>query len=281
VQQIAFAAEPDGSLRVESVTVLMDDGNSGRFEPNTLLLCAGERNQDLLDPQKLVFPQGAATPASFASLNQLQRSTDMDMLVARDTSGALPDENGSVSGGVFQDEKGQDWSVDAFIVSRRDLRGEQIWIISGRAYRTDSAGKRQFPTVKERRRFLISYLASLFPASFGQSYQKMIWGVYPARLTTWNSGQKNTLAAKTVATMGVDGLLVCYTDRLTITPLAAEAIEQEISSNLRLRWPSASVPMPVLPPGPVAIHPEYWRTPGRREHQTSWPWAEFQANCLK
>lgn len=281
VQQIAFAAEQDGSLRVDSVTVLMDDGNPGRFEPNTLLLCAGESNQDLLAPHKLVFPPGASAPTSFAALNQLQRSTEMDMLVARDRSGTLPDENGSVSGGVFSDGKGQYWSADAFLVSRRDLNGDLVWIISGWVYRTDAAGNRQFPiTGRQRRRMLIDYLAKIFSANFGQSYQNMIWGVYPARLTTWNSGKKRTVARKTVTTMGIEGLLVCYTDRLTITPLAAEAIEQEISSNLRLRWPSASVPMPGLPAGPVAIHPEYWRTPGRWEQQTSWPWAEFQANCL-
>lgn len=80
--------------------------------------------------------------------------------------------------------------------------------------------------------------------------------------------------------MGIEGLLVCYTDRLTITPLTAEEIEQEVSLQLRPNWLSPSVAMPPLPPQPLAIHPEYWKTPARWEHQTSWPWLAFQANCL-
>ena len=130
---------------------------------------------------------------------------------------------------------------------------------------------------------LIEFLSRVFPNSFGALYQQLIWGVYEARLTTWrrpDGPNLNTLAAKTIDSMGIDGLLVCFTDRLTTAPLAAEAIEQEISSNLRLRWPNASVSMPSIPPGPVAIHPEYWRTPGRWEARTSWPWAEFEARCI-
>lgn len=286
VQQIGFATDADGTLRVECVTVLMNDGSSARFEPYTLLLCAGENNQALLDPQILVFPQGMQAPPRLASPNQmrLQRSADLDMLVARDPSGALPDVNGSVLGGVFTDEQGQYWSADAFVESRRDLNRERIWIISGRVYGTDSAGEN--PTSisgRPMRRLLIDYLSNIFPHSFGKMHQQMIWGVYPARLTTWRrpGGRKlNTLAAKTIDNMGIDGLLVCFTDRLTITPLAADAVEQEISSTLRLRWPSASVPMPHIPLEPIAIHPEYWRTPGRWEQHTSWRWADFEANCL-
>ena len=56
VQQIALTADAVGDLRVEHVAVLMDDGSPARFEPNTLLLCAGEYNQDLLDPHLMVLP---------------------------------------------------------------------------------------------------------------------------------------------------------------------------------------------------------------------------------
>ena len=286
VQQIGFATVADGTLRVDHVIVLMNDGTSARFEPNTLLLCAGERNQDLLAPQISVFPQGVQPPARLANPNQLrlQRSADLDMLVARDLSGSLPDVNGSVLGGIVPDEQGQRWSVDAFVVSRHDLNRERIWVISGRVYRTDSAGQSYtYTTGRLMRRLLIDHLSNIFPRSLGKLLPQMIWGVYPARLTTWRRpvGQKlNRLAAKTIDNMGIDGMLACFTDRLTITPLAAESIEQEISSNLRLRWPSASVPMPQIPIEPVAIHPEYWRTPSRWEQKTSWRWTDFQANCL-
>src|SRR5262249_22724430 len=39
------------------------------------------------------------------------------------------------------------------------------------------------------------------------------------------TGGLDDLSSRTFENMGVEGLLVCYTDRLTITPLAAEEIE--------------------------------------------------------
>jgi hypothetical protein len=284
VDQITLDLDPRlGALRIKSVAVVMNDGSAGLFEPNTLLVCAGERNKDLLDPQKLILPSGASLPPAFSRPNQLQREVDMDMLVVRDRNGLLPVFNGSLSGGSVQDQQGLSWKARAFVVSRRDLNQDLIWIVSGQVYRTDSAGQRQsLMTGKALRRMLIDYLSLLFPA-FGQSYQQMVWGVYPARLTTWQrpAGMGlDDLTRRTFTDMGVEGLLVCYTDRLTITPLAAEEIEQEISSNLRLRWPTAAVAMPTLPPQPVTVHPEYWRTPGRWEQETSWTWPDFQANCL-
>jgi hypothetical protein len=207
----------------------------------------------------------------------------MDMLVVRAGQGLLPAFNGSLYGGAVQDQQGLSWNARAFVVSRRDLNQDLIWIVSGQVYRTDSAGKRQsHMTGKAFRRMLIDYLSMLIPA-FGQSHQNLVWGVYPARLTTWQrpaGTSLDDLARRTLTDMGVEGLLVCFTDRLTITPLAAEEIEQEISSNLRLRWPAGPVPLPALAPQPATVHPEYWRTPGRWEQQTSWTWPHFQANCL-
>jgi hypothetical protein len=279
VQQITFASSSDGTTRVESVSVIMDDGSKGQFRPMTLLLCAGERNQNLL-ATKSSFPAAVSPPPDFATLNQLQRSTKMDMLVARDRTGTLPEFNGSISGGIYRDSNGLAWNVDPFVVSRRDLNRDLVWIFSGRLRRTDSSGQRHWMTPNQNRAGLINWLSQVFP-QFGQLHKKMIWGIYSAALTTLSRqpGQ-DFLAARTITNMGVEGLLVCYTDRLTIAPLAADAIEQEISSNLKPSWPTSSVPMPKVPPGPVAIHPEYWRTPGRWVQQTSWTWDEFKKNCL-
>ena len=117
-----------------------------------------------------------------------------------------------------------------FIVSRRDLNGDRIWIVSGQVYGYDAAGIYQSRmTGNWPRRMLIGYLSLRFPAFECGAYQQMVWGVYPARLTTLRR-QAGTLpddlATRTFTDMGIEGLLVCYTDRLTITPLAAEEIER-------------------------------------------------------
>ncbi len=264
-------------LKTKSIEVIMGDGTSDVFEPDFLALCAGGGNRELL--QNVTVPKGISKPTEFAQLNQLQREVGMDMLVVRDREGVLPAFNGSLYGGTEKDDDGNVWNVRSFVVCRRDLNGHLVWIISGQVYRVDDGRRRlSYMTGTLLRKLLIQYLSSLFVA-FRQHHAQMVWGFYPARLTTWRrpAGAKlNDLGTQTFTDMGVDGLLVCFTDRLTITPLAADEIQQEITS----RSPPGAIPLPDLSSQPVAVHPEYWRTPGRWEQQTSWSWAEFQANCL-
>jgi hypothetical protein len=268
-----------GRLRIRSVEVVMNDGTGAVFEPKTLLLCAGHANQALLDPAIWDVPTGHTLPAAFTRSNPIQEETPLDMIVASGPTGTLPVFKGSVAGGDVRDKTNQLWNVRAFVVSRTDLSGNTVWIASGRVDRFDSVTQQPLRSMTGRdfRWMLVNFLAKLF--SFNPAHPRMVWGVYPARLTTWLR-KPDDLSSRTFVNLGIEGLLVCYTDRLTITPLAADEIEQEVSLKLRPNWSSPGVALPRLPPRPVAVHPEYWRTPARWEHQTSWPWAAFQANCL-
>lgn len=279
IDRIILTHDPvAGKFRVQAVEVLMNDGTSAIFEPKALLLCAGRANQSLLDPNNFVVLTGQPLPATITSKKQVQEKASLDMIVVSGPAKLLPVFNGSVTEGRVKDDAGQLWNVYAFVVSREDLEGRTVWIASGRVYRTDAVtGRRSHRDGPIFRRLFVTFLSNLF--SFNKADPQLVWGVYPAVLTTWLR-KSNALSSKTFENMGIDGLLVCYTDRLTITPLAAREIEQEVRQSLPPNWPSASVAMPPLPPQPVALHPEYWRTPARWEHQTSWLWPEFEANCL-
>lgn len=281
IARITLAHDPAvARLRIQSVEVVMNDGSSAAFEPQTLLLCAGSANQSLLDPSNFVVSTGQPLPAAMAGAKTVSDETSLDMIVVSGPTGVLPVFNGSVSGGSVQDDDtGDSWNVYAFVVSREDLGDNRVWIASGRVYRTDAVtGQRLLHrTGPIFRRLIIKFLSNLF--SFSNALTQLVWGVYPATLTTWLRRPAD-LSSQTFENMGIEGLLVCYTDRLTITPLAADEIEQEVSLKLRPNWPSPGLIMPVLPAQPAALHPEYWRTPARWERQMSWTWAEFQANCL-
>lgn len=281
IARITLAHDPAvGRLRLRSVEVVMNDNSNASFEPKALLLCAGRANQALLHPNNFVVPAGHSLPPDIAGAKQVTADVSLDMIVASGPRAVLPVFNGSVSGGTVQDDMtGQSWNVYAFVVTREDLEDRRVWIASGRVYRTDPASPQGLlhSTGPMFRRLLIEFLSDLF--SFKNDLTQLVWGVYPAVLTTWLR-KPDDLSSQTFENMGIEGLLVCYTDRLTITPLAADEIEQEVSLKLRPNWSLRGVSMPRLPPQPVALHPEYWRTPARWERQTSWPWAEFQAQCL-
>jgi hypothetical protein len=268
-------AEASPVLRIQSIKVCLDDGVVLSLEPTALLLCAGEQNRDLL--RRVQAPAGGALPSSFAQLDELHNATQMDMLVIRDHFGALPFFNGSVFGGTVQDRQGQTWNVNAFIVTR-DQNQDRVWICSGRVSRVSSKALLEG---RDFRRLFITYLGQVFPV-VQQQQPRLEWGVYPARLVTLNSafpGVAGTrpLDSRKYLDMGIERLLVCYTDRLTITPLAAENIGSVVATN----WPPTAVPFPGLPRVPrVPVHPEYWQVPLLWDGRSIMNWSEFELNCL-
>lgn len=152
-----------GRLRIQSVEVVMNDGTSAVFEPKTLLFCAGQTNQALLNPSIWGTPQGHTLPAAFRR-NQTQNEIPLDMIVASGPAGTLPVFNGSVAGGSVQDKTNQLWNVRAFVVSRTDLGGNTVWIASGRIDRTDATTLKILNqmTGRDFRSMLVSFLSNLF-----------------------------------------------------------------------------------------------------------------------
>ena len=273
VEKITLTADPATSaLQVGVVAVRLDDGTVLEINPNILLLCAGEQNRDLL--RRVETPGGMPLPTFFDDLDALHRVTEMELLVIRDPSGTLPLFNGSVMGGTFMAEAGRPRNVWAFVVSRRD-RQEHVWVCGGGI--TGPANILQGP---EYRRGVIDHLSAVFPA-FGARRAGLEWGVYSGRLVTMGrgyhqAGDYGPLGARRFHNMGIDRLLVCYTDRLTIAPLAARNIASTVAINLPP--PGAALPGRALPP--VEVNPDYWQTPLLWERRGAKTWREFQLDCL-
>jgi hypothetical protein len=274
VEKITLAADPATlALSVGTVGVRLDDGTDLEIKPNILLLCAGEQNRDLL--RRVQAPKDVPLPDFFNELDDLHKTTDMELMVIRDASGTLPLFNGSVLGGTFTDAGGSIRNVSAFVVSRREGQ-ERVWVCAGGI----SGPQGMMRHGKDFRRRVIDHLSAVFP-SFGGLQTRLEWGVYSGRLATMGKGfhspgDNATVGTRKLHNLGIDRLLVCYTDRLTIAPLAASNIVATVAINLPQS--GATLPSQELPA--IKVNPDYWKMPLLWDRRGSMTWREFQLDCL-
>jgi hypothetical protein len=164
----------------------------------------------------------------------------------------------------------------SFIVSRREHQ-DRVWICSGTV-----SGDDDQPIARGYwfRKLLIAHLCAVFPALRAQQ-TKAEWGVYSGRLVSVDTqfpgvGDTRYLGTRKYVDMGIDRLLVCYTDRLTIAPRAAE----NVAATVAARWARTGTPLPNVGLPPIDVLRDYWQVPLLWERRGVMRWREFELDCL-